>query len=141
MTISPARTEIAERDDEPSLGQLFAGLAAETGTLVRKEAELARLEMTQKGRVAARDVAIIAAGGAIAGLGAMALMATLILLLGMVVPLWASSLLVGAGVAIVGVAVTLGGIRAFKGIEAKPRNLIGTLEEDKRWLREQVTTR
>ena len=31
------------------------------------------------------------------------------------------------------------GIRAFKGIDARPRQLMETLEEDKRWLKEQVS--
>jgi len=88
--------------------------------------------------VAGREAAVVAGGGAVAGLGAMGLMAALILLLGMAIPLWASALLVGAVVTATGSMLVMLGIRAFKGIEVRPRQTIQTLEEDKRWLKEQV---
>jgi len=67
---------------ERPLGKLFSDLASETGTLIRKEMELAKVEMTHKATLAGRDAAVVASGGAIAGLGAMALIAALILALG-----------------------------------------------------------
>jgi len=121
------------------LGELFSELASETGALVRKEVELATVEMGQKAKVAGRDAAIVAGGGAVVGLGAMALMAALILLLGTVIPLWASALIVGTLITVTGAVLVMSGIRAFKGIDARPRQLMETLEEDKRWLKEQVS--
>jgi len=114
------------------LGELFIELASETGTLVRKEVALATVEMTHKAKA-------IAGGGAIAALGAMGLMAGLILALGTLIPLWASSLLVGGVVSIAGVVLVMLGIRAFRALDARPRQLIETLEEDKQWLKEQVS--
>ena len=125
--------------EQRPLGQLFSELASETGTLVRKEVELAKIEMTHKAKVAGRDAAIVAAGGAIAGLGAMALLAALILGLGTLIPLWASALIVGLVVSITGGVLAVSGIRAFKAIDAAPRQTIQTLEENKRWLSEQVS--
>ncbi|MDB4939503.1 MAG: hypothetical protein JWP87_6475 [Labilithrix sp.] len=122
-----------------SLGELFSELAQETGTLVRKEVELAKVEMTAKAKVAGRDAALVAGGGSIVALGAMALMGALILALGTLIPLWASALIVGAMVTIIGGVLVAMGIRAFKGLDAAPRQTIETLEEDKRWLREQVS--
>jgi Putative Actinobacterial Holin-X, holin superfamily III len=121
------------------LGELFSELATETGTLVRKEVQLATVEMTDKAKLAGRSAAIATGGGLVAGAGALALMAALILLLGTVIPLWASALLVGAIVTVAGVVLAMSGIRALKGIDAKPRQTIQTLEEDKRWLKEQVS--
>jgi len=125
--------------EQRSLGELFSELAHETGTLVRKEVELAKVEMTAKAKVAGRDAALAAAGGAIAMLGAMALLAALILALGTLIPLWGSALLVGAVVTGTGGVVAVQGIRAFKGIEAAPRETMKTLQENKRWLSEQVS--
>ena len=122
-----------------SLGELFSELATETGTLVRKEVELAKVEMTHKARVAGRDAAIVAAGGSIAVLGVMALMAALILGIGTLIPLWASALAVGAMVTITGGVLVVLGIRAFKQLDVAPRQTIETLQEDKQWLREQVS--
>ena len=121
------------------LGELFAKLAQETGTLVRKEVELAQVEMTAKAKTAGRDAALVAAGGSTALLGVMALVAALILALGMIMPLWASALLVGALVTGTGAVLVGRGIRAFKGLKVAPRQTIQTLEENKRWLREQVS--
>ncbi|MDB5218038.1 MAG: hypothetical protein JWO86_5965 [Myxococcaceae bacterium] len=129
-----ARPQIAE---QRSLGELFSELAHETGALVRKEVELAKVEMTAKAKVAGRDAALVAGGGSIAMLGVMALLAALILALGTLIPLWASALLVGAVVTGTGGALVVLGIRAFKGIDAAPRETMQTIEENKRWLREQ----
>jgi hypothetical protein len=130
----------AEAAAEPkSLGALFSELAQDTGTLVRKEVELAKVEMTAKARAAGRDAARVAAGGAIAMLGVMALLAALILALGTLIPLWVSALLVGAVVTAAGGVLAVQGIRAFKGIDAAPRQTMQTLEENKRWLSEQVS--
>jgi hypothetical protein len=125
--------------EQRSLGELFSELATETGTLVRKEVELAKVEMTAKAKVAGRDAALVAGGGSIAMLGVMALLAALILGLGTLIPLWAAALLVGAVVTGVGGALVVAGIRAFKGLSATPRETMQTLEENKRWLKEQVS--
>jgi hypothetical protein len=125
--------------EQRSLGELFSELATETGTLVRKEVELAKVEMTAKAKVAGRDAALVAAGGSIAMLGVLALLAALILALGTLIPLWVAALLVGAVVAGVGGALVASGIRAFKGLTVAPRETMQTLEENKRWLKEQVS--
>lgn len=125
--------------EQRSLGELFSELATETGTLVRKEVELAKVEMTAKAKVAGRDAALVAGGGSIAMLGVMALLAALILALGTLIPLWVAALVVGAVVSGIGGALAVTGIRAFKGISAAPRETMQTLEENKRWLKEQVS--
>lgn len=130
---------LVEAQPEPSLGALFGDLARETGTLVRKEVELAKVEMTNKAKIAGRDAALIAIGGVVAIMGAFALLAALILGLGEVMPLWASALLVGAIVAAAGGAIAFYGIQALKRLDATPRETIQTLQEEKRWLREQMS--
>jgi len=125
--------------EQRSLGELFSELAHETGTLVRKEVELAKVEMTAKAKVAGRDAAFVAAGGAIAMMGALALLAALILAVGTLIPLWVSALLIGALVTGIGGALAAQGIRAFKHIDGAPRETIQTLQENKRWLSEQVS--
>jgi hypothetical protein len=72
-------------------------------------------------------------------LGVMALLAALILALGTLIPLWVAALLVGAVVTGAGGALVVSGIRAFKGMTVAPRETMQTLEENKRWLKEQVS--
>jgi hypothetical protein len=122
-----------------SLGELFGELAQNTGTLVRKEVELVSAEMTAKAKVAGREVAFVASGGALTMIGAIVLMAALILVLGTVMPLWASALLVGAVVTVVGGVVAALGIRGLKAIEAAPRQTMETLEENRQWIKEQMS--
>jgi hypothetical protein len=121
------------------LGELFGELARETATLVRQEVNLAKVEMTAKVRTAGYDAVQVAAGGATAVLGALALLAAVILLLGTVIPLWASALLVGLVVSAIGAFLVMRGIRAFREIDPAPRETIRTLREDKQWLKEQVS--
>src|SRR5215210_754534 len=88
--------------DDRSLGDLFAELAQETSTLVRQEVNLAKTEMSQKASRAGRRIGILAAGGAVAYAGLLAILAAVIVLLNNVMPLWVSALLVGLVVAVVG---------------------------------------
>lgn len=125
--------------EQRPLGELFGELAQETGTLVRKEVELVKTEMTSKLTTAAKDAALVGAGGAIAHLGGMALLAALILGLGTLIPLWLSALIVGAVVSGIGGALAMTGVRKLKNIDPVPRVTVQTLKEDKRWLREQAS--
>ena len=129
-----------QRDAGPRpLTELFSELARQTGTLVRDEVALARVEMTAKAKIAGRDAALVAGGGAMAILGIMALLASLILVLAMAMPLWASALLVGVLVSGAGVTIARAGTRAWSNLDVAPRRTIETLEEDRKWLSEQVS--
>jgi hypothetical protein len=121
------------------IGQLFTELARESGSLVRQEVRLASVEMTQKARAAGRDAAVVAAGGVIAVIGALAVVAALILLIGTLVPLWISALVVGGLIGVTGGVLVALGLRAFKGLDPAPRQTLETLEEDKRWLRQEAS--
>ena len=88
--------------DDRSLGELFAELAQETSTLVRQEVNLAKTEMSEKASRAGRQVGVLAAGGAVAYAGLLAILAGVIVLLGQVIPMWLSALLVGIVVGVVG---------------------------------------
>src|SRR5919202_4942058 len=88
--------------DDRSLGELFSELAQETSTLVRQEVNLAKTEMSHKASRAGRHIGILAAGGAVAYAGLLAILAGLIAMLNAVMPLWVAALLVGIVVAVVG---------------------------------------
>jgi hypothetical protein len=124
--------------EQRSLGELFSELARETGTLVRQEARLATAEMKTKAKTAAQDGVVVGIGGGVAALGGLGIFAALILLAAKVMALWAAALLVGGIFLAVGGAVIWLGIRAFRDVDAVPRMTVKTLEDNKRWLREQV---
>jgi len=127
-----------DRDDR-SLGELFAELAQETSTLVRQEVTLAKTEITHKASRAGRHVGILAAGGAVAYAGLLAILAGIIALLNLVMPLWVSALLVGVVVGVVGYVLVRRALDALKREDFAPRETIETLKEDQRWAKDQTT--
>jgi len=124
--------------DERSLGELFAELAQDTSTLVRKEVQLAKTEMSQKASRVGKDVGFLAAGGAVAYAGLLAVLAGVIVLLGQVIPMWLSALLVGLVVAGVGYFLVRRGLDALKREDLAPRQTIETLKEDQQWAKDQT---
>ncbi|MDP8972917.1 MAG: phage holin family protein [Actinomycetota bacterium] len=127
-----------ESRDNRSLGELFSELAQKTSTLVRQEVDLAKTEMSQKASRAGRHVGTLAAGGAVAYAGLLAVLAGVIVLLDEVMPLWLSALLVGLVVALVGYLLIRKGLDALKREDLAPRQTIETLKEDQQWIKDQT---
>ncbi len=123
---------------ERPVGELFAQLASETGTLVRHEVRLAAVEMTEKAGETVRDAALVGVGGAVAYAGFLVLLAALVLGLGTLVPLWIAALAVGLVVALAGYSAAMKGMTALKKIDPTPQRTALTLEENKQWLKEQL---
>jgi hypothetical protein len=127
--------------DDRSIGELFAELSQETTTLVRQEVQLAKTEMSQKASRVGKDVGFLAAGGAVAYAGLLAILAGVIVLLGQVIPMWLSALLVGIVVAAVGYFLVRKGLDALKQENLAPQETIETLKEDKEWAKDQTDRR
>jgi hypothetical protein len=131
--------EAQPRSDDRSLGELFSELSREVTTLVRQEATLARTEITQRASRVGKDVGMLAAGGAVAYAGLLAILAAVIVLLAQAgLPWWASTLLVGVVVAGVGGFLVQKGIQALKQEDLTPRETVETLKEDAQWAKRQV---
>jgi hypothetical protein len=127
-----------EGRDDRSLGELFSELSQETTTLVRQEMNLAKAEMSQKASRVGKDVGFLAAGGAVAYAGLLAILAGVIALLGLIIPLWLSAVLVGLVVAGVGYFLVRRGLDALKQEDLAPRETMETLKEDKEWAKDQT---
>lgn len=125
---------------EPTLGELFAELSRETTTLVRQEVDLAKTEMSQKAARVGKDIGFLAAGGAVAYAGFLALIAAVILALGQLgVTWWLSALLVGLVVAGIGAYLVFSGINELKNTSLMPEKTMETLKEDQQWAKQQTT--
>ena len=119
-------------DRDRSLGDLFKDLVQEVTTLVRQELNLAKTEMGEKAGKIGRHVAFLAAGGAIAYAGLLALLAAVVLLLVQLgLNSWLAALLVGVGVAGVGGALVMSGVNALKNADLTPRETMESLEDVK----------
>ena len=124
--------------DERSVGELLSDLTRELSTLFRQEVTLAKTEMTQRASKAGKDVAFLAVGGAVAYAGFLAILAGVVLVLGLVLPWWLSALIVGVVVAAIGYVLIHKGQTALKQIDLTPHETAETLKEDKQWLKEQA---
>ena len=128
-----------QTNDERSLGDLFGDLARDMGTLVGQEVALARTELTEKATQVGKDVAMLAVGGLVAYAGLLAIIASVIVLIAdRGVPLWASALIVGGIVALIGYLLVQRGISALKRQDLTPRQTLESLKEDTQWAKEQV---
>ena len=123
---------------ERSLGDLFSDLTRDTAQLVRQEVNLAKTEVTQKATRAGKDVGMIAAGGAVAYIGLMAIVAAVALLLvHFGLSPWLAALLTGLAVSVIGGLLAMQGVAGLKRINPVPQNTVETLKEDAQWLKEQ----
>jgi uncharacterized membrane protein YqjE len=128
-----------ERKDERSLGELFGDLARETSTLVRQEVQLAKTEMTQKATAVGKDIGFLAVGGLVAYAGLLALIATIIIILGTAgLPWWLAALIVTVVVLAIGGILVQRGLSALKQQSMAPEQTLQTLKEDRQWAKEQM---
>jgi len=128
-----------QRNEEPSLGELFADLTREMTTLVRQEVQLATTEISQKTSAIGKNVAFLAIGGAIAYAGLLAVIAAIIMIIASFIPWWLSALIVGVAVAGIGYFLVQKGIDSLKRLDVTPRKTISTLKEDVTWAKHQTS--
>ncbi len=128
-----------EQQDQRSLGELFGDLARDTGTLVRQEVELAKVEVTQKATRVGKDIGFLVAGGAVAYAGFLALVAAIAIGLGQLgVPWWLATLLVALVVGGVGGFLVMQGLNALKRETIVPERTVQTLKEEVEWAKVQT---
>lgn len=121
-----------------SLGELVSELVEHTQGLVRDEIRLSKLEMTEKAKLAAKDAVMVGAGVGVAAVGALVLLAAVVLIFALFMPLWLAALILGVVATAAGVAIAMSGLAALKKIDPAPRQTIQTLREDKAWLRAEL---
>ena len=102
---------VESQRDSRSFPELVSQLTSDLATLVRRESELVRTELGEKLQAAGRAAGEVAAGGILVLAALLVLLQALVLALAKVMdPIWAS-LLVGIGVAGVGVWLVRTGLK------------------------------
>jgi uncharacterized membrane protein YqjE len=130
---------MTERRDDRSLGELLGDLGSQVTTLVRKELELARTEMTDKASAASRDAALMGVGGALLYAGLLGLMAAIVLgLIEAGLDPWIAALLVGVVVAAIGGALVARGRSGLATTDLTPKRTIETIQDDAEWVKERT---
>jgi hypothetical protein len=124
---------------EPGLTQLLKQLFGEAETLLLQELALIRAEMGENAGKLVGGILVLLTGVAVASIGGLALVAALILLLGLAMPLWLAAAVVGIAVVVIGIGLALYGKRLVARASLVPRRSWQSLRETSEWLREELT--
>jgi MFS family permease len=124
--------------DRP-VGELMQELSEQTSRLVRQELELARLELTRKGRQAGVGAGMFGGAGAIGLFAAGALTAALILALATAVTGWLAALIVAAAYGLVAGGLALSGkSKVQQAAPPVPEQAAESVKEDVQWAKSRA---
>lgn len=126
--------------EDRSLGDLLEQMSSEMRTLVRKEVELAKLELGQKASTGGRKVGLAVVGGVLAYTGWLVLLAAAVAAIALVLPVWAAALIVGGALVLGGGGLLAVGLLGLLRLGIKPERTLRTLKEDQRWLQTATST-
>ena len=119
--------------DQP-VAALLKDLSEQTSTLVRKELELARLEMTEKGKRAGIGVGMFGGAGLVGLYALGALIAAAILALATAITPWLAALVMAAVCGVVAGGLALAGkSKVSQAAPPLPEQATESVKEDVRW--------
>ena len=124
---------------DSTIGELLKRLSRETTLLVRQEIELAKTELTEKGKQAGKGAGMFGAAGIVGVLALGAFTAFVILLLSLYMLPWLAALIVTIAYGAVGGILALTGKKKLQ--EASPlapEQTVQTVKEDVQWAKTQV---
>jgi hypothetical protein len=133
-------TEIRSANaNEATIATLLGDLIGDAQTLIRKEFELARHEVTVEVDKARQGAINLGIGGGILAVGALFLLLMIVHILHEVVtmPLWLAYLVVGGVLAIIGGILLIIGKNRLEQVDPMPRETIESVRKDVEWLKEQ----
>jgi uncharacterized membrane protein YqjE len=114
-----------------STAELMRQLSEQTSNLVRQEMELARVELTAKGKQAGLGFGMFGAAGIVALYAVGGLTACVILLLSTAMTAWLAALIVTAVYgAIAGILALTGRNKVREGVPPTPEQTVTTVKED-----------
>jgi uncharacterized membrane protein YqjE len=124
-----------------STGELLKSFADDSSTLVRKELELAKAELVEKGKQAGKGAGMFGGAG-LFGLFAFAALTTcLILVLAEAMDAWLAALIVTVVYgAVAGVLAMQGKQKVAEAGPPQPEETIETVKEDVQWAKTQVAS-
>ncbi len=133
--------------EELSIVQLLRELTTATRTLLKQEVDLAKTEMTEKAARVGANLGALAVGGAVAFLGALALLAAVVYgltsilskFMSLGVAVWLAPLIVGAVLAGIGWSLVQKALATLKHESLTPEKTTQSLQENKEWLKEKIS--
>jgi uncharacterized membrane protein YqjE len=126
---SGARAESTVNRDKPA-GDLVKDLSEQVSTLVRREFELARLEMQEKGKRAGMGAGLFGGAGVMALYGGAALLTAIVLLIATSLEPWIAALIVAVALFLIAGVLALSGKKQVE--QATPAAPEAAIESTKR---------
>jgi hypothetical protein len=124
---------------ERSLPDLLKRLSEETTQLVRQELDLAKAELSEKGRQAGAGAGLFGGAGAIGLLGLAALTTCFILALATAMPAWLAALIVAVVYGVTAaVLAARGRVKVRQATPMVPEQTMETVKEDVQWAKTQT---
>ncbi|MBV9536609.1 MAG: phage holin family protein [Solirubrobacterales bacterium] len=124
---------------EKPMGELFKELSSDLSMLVRQELQLARAEMTEKGKQAGFGVGMFGGAGIVGLLAAGTLSACVIAALALAMSVWLAALIVTVVyLAVAGVLALVAKKRVSRATPPVPEQTVETVKEDVQWAKTQL---
>jgi MFS family permease len=119
---------------DQSIGELVKDLAGETSTLVRQEIDLAKAEVTDRGKRLGKGAGILGAAALVGLLAGGALTACLIAALDLAMATWLAALIVTVVFAAIAAALAVTGRKRIQeAAPPVPEQAIDSVKEDVQW--------
>ncbi len=115
---------------DPSVGQLMTRLSEQTSRLVRDELALAQVELKNTAKQAGMGAGLLSAAGVLALFGMGAGIATAIIALALVLPTWASALIVTAVLLLAAGVAGLLGKKQVQQVSPTPDRAVANVKLD-----------
>jgi uncharacterized membrane protein YqjE len=126
-------------DSDRPVGELLKELSEQTTTLVRQELELAKLELTEKGKKAGIGAGMFGGAGIVGFYAVGALTACLILALATAVDGWLAALIVASVYgAVAGVLALSGKSKVQQAVPPVPEQAVDSVKEDVQWTKSRA---
>ena len=131
--------DMDQREESRGIGDLLGDLGRQVSTLVRKEIDLARVEVTSSVGRMSRGAAMAGAGGAILYAGLLVLLLAVVLgLIQAGIDAWLAALIVAVVVMVIGGVVTSMGVKQMQATELAPKQTAETVRENVEFVKEQI---
>jgi xanthine/uracil permease len=127
------------REESRGIGDLLGDLGRQVSTLVRKEIDLARVEVTSSVGRMSRGAAMAGAGGALLYAGLLVLLLAVVLgLIQAGMDAWLAALVVAIVVMVIGGVITSMGVKQMQSTELAPKQTAETVRENVEFVKEQM---
>lgn len=120
-----------------SIKEIIEVLRPQLQVLVNKQLELARTELAPVGKKAGMAAGLLAAGAVFMLVFLIFLSLTGVYVLSLLLPLWASALIVSVILLVIGGILAGSGASILRGLDPKPHRTIRTLQQNINWLKGQ----